>query len=414
MENNFEQFIGALQISSSYNDGLGEITQILEKQNLELLPSFISQFYQSILTLEHWAWEILSQNYHQYFHEPIYLHLFHTIALFNKNLIFNYDSIDSDMKASLLIPETMEWINGIFEHLKNTIDENDPFISIASIWFDNLSSFLFDYPEFEISTTISHINRHLACNYIMNDQFKFYLSQLRHSSLSQSTFTAKQLFYIKTCSSSLSTYLLAKAQDFLYTPEDMIHHFGTDYVQIIILHTHTIELWSTQLLTCITHLIAFFNSCLWWGGDKGSQSRIVFSDELTACKYIDAVIRIIEYKPFRQYIGTKRTNDQTILLDTALFSLMNIAQREDIVWFLRPKISLPDTLLTIAETSVYDKICLCVYVILGELLSDERLKELKISDKASVFFFHMLDHAWHHPSKKYKQVPIYYLLRCKL
>lgn len=409
MDNNFEQLIGALHTSSLCNDVLSEITHILEKQNLELLPSFISQLYPSILALEHWAWELLGQNSHQYFSEPIYQHLFHTLALFNKNLIFNYDTIDSDVKASLLIPKTIDWINDIFEHLDNTKNENESFISIANNWFDNLSSFLYDNPEFEISTIISHINHHIARNYIMTDQYKFYLSQLH-----QSIFTAKQLFYIKTCSFSLSSYLLAKAQDFLYTAEEMIRHLGIDYVQIIISHTYSIESWSTQLLSCITHLIAFFASCCWWGGEQGMQSQIVFSSELIAFEYIDALIRIIDYKPFRQYIVSQRSNDQTILLDTTLCSLINIAQNQDIIWFLRSKISLSDTLLTIAETSVFDKICLCVYGILGEILSNERLKELKISDSASIYFFNMLEHAWYHPLKRYKQIPIFYLLKCKL
>jgi hypothetical protein len=69
--------------------------------------------------------------------------------------------------------------------------------------------------------------------------------------------------------------------------------------------------------------------------------------------------------------------------------------------------------LTIAEISPCEKISLCVYVILGEILSDQRLKELKISDHVIVFLFDMLEHAWHHPSKKFKHIPIYYLLKGK-
>src|SRR4051794_34165865 len=113
MEKDFKQLIASLQTSSSSNDSLREITCILQKQNSELLSSFISQLYQSILTLEHWAWQLLSQNSYQWIKESNYLELFHTLALFNKNLIFNCDDIQADRKASLLIPEKIDWISGI-------------------------------------------------------------------------------------------------------------------------------------------------------------------------------------------------------------------------------------------------------------------------------------------------------------
>ncbi|CAF4105043.1 unnamed protein product, partial [Adineta steineri] len=411
MDNNFEQLIASLSISSLSSDILHNIKIHLQQQNSILLPAFISEFYSSILTLQHWTWELLSQNSDQWTEEKHYLELFHTLAIFNKNLIFNSDNIEANIKASLLIPDRIDWINGIFKQIENSHNDNNPLISIASMWFDNLSSFLIDNPEFEASTTVTHINRYIARHYIMTDQYKSYLFQLRQSSLSESIFTAKQLFYIKTCSSSLSSYLMAKAQDFLYTSENIIRHFGPDYVQIIIFQTHTIDSWSSQLLTCITHLIVFFVSCCWWGGEKGPQARIVFPNELIACEYIDALIRIVDYKPLRQYIVAQRTNDQTILLDTTLFTLINIAQNQNFIWYLRSKILLPETLIAIAETSVYDKICLRVYGILAEILSSERFKELKISDSASIYFFKILEHAWRHPSKRFKQIPMIYLLK---
>jgi hypothetical protein len=414
MENNFQQLIDALQISSSYNDGLSEITHVLEKQNSELLPSFISNLYQPILILEHWAWQLLSQNCHQWNKESDYVELLNTLALFNKSLIFNYDNIEADIKASLLIPETIDWTNGIFEQLEKTNDANNLFLSLTGLWFDNLSYFLRENPEFEKSNVITYINVYIARNYIMTDQYKFYLTELRQSPLSQSTFTFKQLFYIKTCSLSLSSYLLAKARDFLYTPEEIIHHFGFDYVEIILLHTYTIESWSPQLLACITYLMDFFASCSWWEEGKCTLVKEVILSESAACKYVDALIRIISYKPLHQCITRQRSNDETILFLTASFSIMNAAQVEDFTWFLRSKTSLPETLLTIAEISICEKISLCVYGILGEVLSSERLKELKISDNISIFFFNILEQAWQHPLKKYKQIPIFYLLKSKL
>ncbi len=76
-------------------------------------------------------------------------------------------------------------------------------------------------------------------------------------------------------------------------------------------------------------------------------------------------------------------------------------------------IQLPDTLLIIAETSVFDKISLCAYGILGEILIDEQLKDLKIVASIEIYFFNMLEQAWRHPSKKCKQISVLYLLRGK-
>ncbi|CAF2355479.1 unnamed protein product [Rotaria sp. Silwood2] len=413
MEDNFEQLIATLQTSSSYNDVLCEIRHALEKQNSELLSSFISQFYQSILILEHWAWELFSQTSQQWIEEPKYLELFHTLALFNRNLIFNHDDIDANTKGSLLIPETVDCINVIFEKIEKTKDENDPFISIVSLWYDNLAEFFYANPEFEVSTIINHINHYMARHYVMTDQYKFYLNQLHQSPLSQSIFTTKQLFYIKTCSLSLSLYLFSKGQDFIYTPEELLHHFGADYVQILILHIYTIESWSSQLLSCIAHLMAFFASCCWWRGEKGPLGKIVFRTESSACEFIDALIHIIDHKTFYESITIPRLNDQTVLFDITLFSLIIVAQNGGFLWFLRSKASLPDTLLTIAKVSTCDKIRLCTYAILGEIICEEKLKELKISDSASSFFFNMLQQAWQHPSKKFKQIPIFFLFKCK-
>ncbi|CAF1228976.1 unnamed protein product [Adineta ricciae] len=407
MASNFDLLVTQLPVDAN----LREITSILKNQNSVLESSFISEFYQSILFLERWTWQLFGKNSHQDFQQSTYFDFFQTLALFNKNLVFHYDTINSVTKATVIIPDTIEWINDIFTQLANIIDENDMYIYIVSMWFDNLSLFLFDNPEHETSPTIVHINRCIAQNYIMTDQYKFYLSQLAQPPVSQTVFTVKQLFYIKTCSLSLSSYLFAKAQDFLYTSSDILQHIGPHYIQIIILHTQTIELWSSSLLTCITHLISFFVSCCWWGGEKGSHIRILFSNEAKAGVYIDALIRIVEHKPFRQYLSSQQSSDHTILLDRTLFSLINISQNQEMIWFLRSKPMLPDVLIELAETSVYDKICLCIFSILAEILSNERLKELKIPDSASSYFFRILEHAWNHPLKKFKQIPIYFILK---
>jgi hypothetical protein len=411
MENNFEQLISALPLSSSFTFGILEIAHILEKHNIDLLPSFISDSYSSLLKLEYWAWKVLGKDSYQWINEPNYLTLFHTLALFNKNLIFNYDTIENEIKASLLIPDTIDHIYDIFEQIERNRNNNHPFIGIANLWFDNLSFFIHENPEFESSPVISYINEYIGRNYLMTEQFIIYLTQLQKPKLPQSIFTAKQLFYIKTCSFSLSSYLTAQAKNFPFTAEEIMHHTGNEFVKIIEIHSHITDIWSQQFLTCITHLIGFISACCWWGGENLTKINLLFPSEQAIYSYINALIRIISYKPFYSYITSQWTNDETILIDFCLFSLKNVAQTQDLIWFFRTKTSLPDTLLTIAELSIHDKICLRAYVTLGEILCNERLKDLKITENLSLFFYDMLEHAWSHPTKKYKQIPIFHLLR---
>lgn len=414
MEHQFERLIDTLQNGLSSSENFRRIISILEMQNSHQMSSFISQFYSSLLLLERWAWRSLSEAVYQWINDLNYVQLFQTLALFNKSLIFDYDDIEASTKAVLLIPEANFPVDRIFRHIEQSNDENHPLISLSGLWLDNLSYFLRENPEFGELAVVGHLNRHLAQHHVMTDQYRAYLIELRRNPLPQSIFTAKQLFHIKTCSLSLSTYLFAQGQNFLFTPAEIIGHFGVDYVQLFLRHTHTIDSWGTQLLTCITYLTVLFSACCWWGIDRGGQTKVVFPTESNACEYIDALIRIIICKKINRFVTTKRSNDQTILLDITIFSMINIAQNQDFIWFLRSKTALSETLANIAETSICEKISLCIYGVLGEILSDERLKELKISDNLSFFFFNMLKQAWHDPSKKFKQIPIYYLLKGEL
>jgi hypothetical protein len=189
METNFEQLITALSTFPLSSDVLFNITFHLQEQNSKLLPSFITQLYQSILILEHWAWQLLSQNSHQWLEDANYLKLFQTLALFNKNLVFNYDTIEANTKVSLLIPETTDWIQSIFEQMKKSNDENEIYITIVSLWFDNLSYFLHDNPQFDILPTITYTSHYIGNHFLMTDQLKYYLTQLQRS---QPNFPAKQ------------------------------------------------------------------------------------------------------------------------------------------------------------------------------------------------------------------------------
>ncbi|CAF0835456.1 unnamed protein product [Adineta ricciae] len=411
MKNNFEQLIDVLPLSSSFTFGICEVTTILERQNNDLFSSFISESYQSLLKLESWAWKVLSKDSYQWINQPNYLTLLYAVAHFNKNLIYAYEDIDDGIKANLLLPKDLELINDIFEQINRNKEENDSFIHIVSLWFDNLSFFVYEHPQYETSPIMSLVNEYFRRDYLMAEQFLVYLVQLQQTKLPQSIFTYKQLFCMRTCTFSLNSYLTSKSQEFPSTPREIMQYIGNDFVQVVDIHSHLIDMWSEQLLTCLTHLIGFVSACCSWGGDKITPINSLFSSETILCSYISALIRIISYKPFYERIQAQWTTNETILMDFCLFSLKNIAQAQNLIWFFRSKVSLPNTLLYIAELSVHDKICLRAYVILGEILCNERLKDLQITANLSQFFYDMLEQAWRHPTKRYKQIPIGQFLR---
>ncbi|CAF1294826.1 unnamed protein product [Adineta steineri] len=134
MYDNFEELI--TQFSSLYisTKVLHQINLILQQQIDESLSLFVSHSFNSILTLERWAWQLLSQNSHQWIDELHYQEVFHTLALFNKKLIYDYNITEVSKKAILLFPVTVDQINIIFEQIGQSNDDNDPFIIIVSLW----------------------------------------------------------------------------------------------------------------------------------------------------------------------------------------------------------------------------------------------------------------------------------------
>jgi hypothetical protein len=411
MEDSFEELVDALSETNFSPDVLGNITHVLEQQSSESFVPFVSQSFRSLLILEHWAWERLSHHSYQWINRPNYLTLFHTLALFNKNLIFIDSDIEDETKALLLIPDSVDQINGIFEQINKSNDDYDLLIAIISLWFDNLSILIHENPQLDTSPVICYINQYIARHYLMTDQFKLYLTQLQQTKLPQLIFSVKNLFYIKTCSFSLSSYLSARAQNFPFTPEEMLNHIRHDYLQIITTHTQTINMWSQHLLASITHLTGFVIACCWWSGERTTQIKLLLPTEQILCDFVEALIRVIHHNPFYMQIRSERSNNETTLINSCLNFLVILIRTQNINWIFHSYASLPDTLLIIAENSPFDEICLYAYSILGEILTDEKLKELQVTDNIINFLHDVLEQAWHHPLKKYKQMPILHLLR---
>ena len=66
MEENFEQLVATLAGSSLLTIAINMIPSILEEHVYQSIPSFISDSLQSFITLEHWVWQLLSQDFRQW------------------------------------------------------------------------------------------------------------------------------------------------------------------------------------------------------------------------------------------------------------------------------------------------------------------------------------------------------------
>ncbi|CAF1282392.1 unnamed protein product, partial [Adineta ricciae] len=411
MQTNFEQLIVEATQSSVSSETLEQLTLHFQQNLGQSLPAFLTQIYKPLLLLEHKVWHIFSESSNNWCQQSSCLEFFQALAAFNKNLIFQSESITIEEKISLLIPESIDLINTIFERIDKCTDDSNNLITYANYWFKNLSYLVHEYPQLQQIPMIVHINEYFAEHFLLTEKFRFYLSQLCEPKASSIIFTSKQLFYLQTCPLSLNTYFYTDPTVFAFGPEPILKHVANEYLQIIQVQSFLVESWSRELLGCMTHLIGFMRSFLWWARDQGTELNHLLVTENILCDYVRALLHIIEYEPFYKSLKTQWCNDETILFDSILLFLMNIIQTQNIDWFFRSFQQLPTVLLRLADASAYYRIYLCSYGILSEVLSEEYLKELKITDNIKVLFFNLLEQAWNNPVKKFKQIHIGYFLR---
>ncbi|CAF1418851.1 unnamed protein product [Adineta steineri] len=412
MEKKFEELVYKLNISPLSVDILQQILLILKEQDHECLYSFVHKSYESLLVVERWLWKVLSSDYYgEWINEEYYQEFFYTVASFNKNLILYNDDIELNVKTALLLPVSTDQVSSIFKQINQTDNDNDMFIMIASLWFDNHSCLIHNNPPSDVLPITDHINEYILHNYILSKQYKTYLNELSQSVISQSVFTAKMLFYIRTCSFSIFSYVAVSSHKIPCTADELVGSIRDDYLQIVHIHSRTIRLWSKELLACMTQLIAFGVVLFWPFGPIQAPNKTFFAAEQNIYDHIEDLMRIIDYRPFHKEMKPVRSNDETSIMDATLMILIGIVRSQNVGWFFRSNVSIQNALTTLAEAALYDEICLCVYVILGEVLADEQLKNLKIANSMSGFFFNMLKQAWKHPLKKYRHTEMEHLLQ---
>lgn len=404
----FEQLITSLNTSAKSNDVFNQITFILKEQTDHSCVLFISQFLKPLLILEQWAWHKLSEQPLGYMDRTYYWDLLYVLGLFNKKIVFSGEQIEDNIKFSLLIPQSLSLIDLIFEQCKS---DDEQFITLVNLWFDNISFLVQECHQSSLSPIIIYINQFFASHLLMSDLYRYYLTQLQQTS---PTFTAKQIFYLKTCSFSLCVFLNTKPKNFPLTTDEILENIGKHYLQIMYIHSYNINVWSKELLTCITHLTGLISICYNYNTKTEELNKILFPIEQILFDYIEALIKIVSYEPFYQDLKITRSEDEAILLDVVLLFLLNILQTQCINWYFQSMTQLCDVLLLrIKDKSIPFQYLFYMYSILGELLNEEQLKELKFTDDMGNLYFDMLEQAWKNSSKTYKCLSITIILRGK-
>jgi hypothetical protein len=412
MAENFEELVVLLTNSSESDDVLEKITYILQQQYGDdncFLTAFVTQRFTSLVCLENWAWHFFTC----YTHKPHIVELLHTLALFNKAVIFHQDPIDFHMKASLLTPQNLDEVIEIFRVIDQCDDDNHPLIDMINLWLENTSHFLHDHPFLDQSAVMDHLDRFIVDHYVVSAQYRAYLYQLRQAHPPPSMFTARLRFYLSTCSYYTYGNFSAKAPRLSYTAVDLLNILSKDYLAIVQIHSKTVSTWNRELLDCLAHVIGLVGVCCWWDGQNKNHMAIPFPTELIACEHMEDLIRIISHPSIYEQSKSERINDETMLMDSILLVILLVIQSYSLSWFFRANTALQDSIISISGTTPNKSIGVCSYAILGELLTDDEMKTMKVDETLSRFFVTMLDEAWHEKSKTYKLIPIDYLLRSK-
>ena len=399
-----EQLISVLVVSSS-NDTLREISQFLVEVRDYDLNKLICKLFQPLLTLEHWAWEILSRDSRQWNNsEQQYLELFSNLSSFNIKLILGNENVAT--KEAFLLPTNIHTVDRIFEQIKQRQHENDQLLSIIFLWFDNLSLLTNEHLEIASVSIMIHINERITSDIIMTDQFKTSLNQLQSSS---PTFTTKQLFYTKTCIFSLSGYIRSKPGNFLCDGKQIMEHLAKDYTHIILIHSQTVTSWSKELLSCIARLIGFIVACQRWIGTNEEILKMFVIPNKTVYDYIESLIAILSYQSFNEKNHHQWSEDESMLVHNIVELFNYLMNFRNILLFFRLQKTLINTLLKLDHIH-NDQLYLLIYCLQFDILSEKQIRQLNITTTINEIFFFYLRQTWKNSSKIYKKLSIEELL----
>ena len=407
---NLEEQISLLSNSSSSIDALKKITEILQNQTIDKIVQIVNEAFQSFVILENWIWQTLSEPLDRWINNDDYVQLVETLHQINLQLILVNEKLDNAQKIQLLVPREIRWIDEILNKISSN---NETYLRIIGFWLDGLSYLGIEVIEIVTLPIVIHLNNRLSQEFFMTDQYKTFIKQITDMDPALSSVTNRQLFYLRTCSFSLFSYLWSRSSNFPFTGDDIVRFLRDDYCRLILIKSRQVERWSKEMRTCVAHLIAVVCAASWWGGQKAESIELIFSSNDTSYSQVLAMIHLVTYQPFISGISECYYKDETILVDAGLIFLFGAVELQNLGCFINAETQFSNALLSIAQTARYDRTRLCAYGFLALILSDEQLKELKIADNLIQLYFYVLEQAWKQPTRKWKKIPILYLIKGK-
>lgn len=390
---NFEQLISTLIVCPT-NDILEGISEKLNE--IDDLNDFICKDFHSLISLEHWTWEILSRDTRKWSEdERNYVQLFTQLHLFNHRLIFSENSLE--IKRVLLLPETEDILTRIFQQLERRTDENDRFLSMIIHWIEILALFAHEHLEITSNEIFIYLNEHILSEIVMQESFLDYLIQLRDSSHSISI---KEEFYLKTSLFSLSEYFSSKPDNYLYNGQQILDYLNEDHINLILIHSLTVSSWNNELLQCITHLIGIISACYWW---IGIDCRVLQTSNQRFYNYLHSLIDIFNSLSIDE-------QKHMILMENLVELIRYFIQYQEIRYHIRQKKIFLDKLSKFTSIT-NDRILFLIYRLQSEILDEQEIKQLNLAKNINEIYFDYLEKAWMNSSKIYRKISIDELLK---
>lgn len=302
----------------------------------------------------------------------------HQISLFNHRLaILNTEDtqlihhqsellLDKDVLACFIVIIDFLLVKGTVHH--------HPFIRYLCIWLESIAHFIHRHDQ--LFTDILEALRRSVLSCVLSNWFSQYINPSGEAD------TPARVFFIRTCSFLTGIFQLSSKNTFQTNQSAQIVR---NYFQQI----QTIE----QDSVCLTGIGLLITN---------SYKYDVFRNDDA---YFTLLLRFLQSDFIRNNLQSTWTNDSTILADTLMVQLMN-SMNDPIIRRCLQENHAVDTIYLYMDVE-YDQLRFQSCMLLGELLDDQTIKQLQISNEKLIdLYFQSIESAYKSPTKSFKQIPI--------
>ncbi|CAM4941719.1 unnamed protein product [Rotaria socialis] len=298
--------------------------------------------------------------------------------------------LDADILKNLVVIINMLASNNSF-HGQNFV------LSICT-WLEAIAHFIHRHDDLFREIIQPLRQSILAC--VLSDWYQIYIRQ------SPAKNSPQRAFFIRTCSFVTGVFqcnllsfenALKTAQSYqIVIPigKQIIERHLDDFRQYLLRQSNDIE----NDYECLTGICLLMTNCY-------NYEAFVKDDD-----YFNILLRLLKSDFVRNGLLPTWTNDSTILADTLMVQLKNASNDSTIRLFLQQNQAA--NVVYHYFHADYDRLRLQACMLLGVLLDDATIRQLKIpGDELTCLYFDAIRQAHKLSNKCYKRVPIHMLLR---